>query len=380
MSVRKELLYNDGEALDYNDLNNAQRYMRSALNDGVLSWLARTHELDQGAGSTLNSGTYLSVVGNSMYPSITGSSLVVTVTLGPCGQHASGADRSGDDVYMIWHYFDPTIETYSFTSGAADATNPRWDILQAKIDHTTGASETRDFKDATTGVLSSQSMNKERQTRLTMSIKAGTAAGSPTQPTPDAGYVKLFAWRIEAAATAITAANFRDYRMPIGLRIVDVHGHAMSRTGGFTESSDGALVADGMSTCTAIASPQTTGPWRSGRVVAVGLASDTVAGSGATAVLSTTEYGVYPYTQATLLDVSSSLIDNTGGFAFRGLLLVDQPIWMDGTSAPSIQGASDFAAFGVATVKTALKKLELRIASGATHADVFAWARFYVAG
>ncbi len=383
MSVRKELLFNDGEALDYNDLNNAQRYMRSALYDGVLSHLARTHESDDWYGTqTLGGPAYLSVLGNGLAPSITGSSLVVSVASGECGQHGAGAISSanlGDDVNMIWHAFDTALAgtTYQFTSGAADATNPRWDILQAQITHAAGASETRDSS-TVGGVLSSVSFNKERQTVLTMSIKAGTAAASPTEPSADSGYVKLFAWRIEAAATAITAANFRDYRMPVGLRVIDMPARLWPRTGGYTESSDGMLVADGASTRTAQASPW--GHWRTGRLVAVGLASDTVAGSGATALLTKTNYAVNPYTNTTLLDCSSSLIDNTGAFAFRGLLLTDQAIWMDGTNCPSVQGASDFAVYGSPTSKTTLYKLDLRIASGATHADTFAWARFYVAG
>jgi hypothetical protein len=386
MSVRKELLYNDGEGLDFNDLNNAQRYMRSALYDGVLGYLARQHELDNNYGPTLNGPQSLRILGNSLAPSITGSSLVVTVGKGTCGQHNAGGMSTsgatvGDDVNFIWHDFDTSVETATFTSGAASGSNPRWDILQAKIDHTTGAAETRDFEDATTHALSSVSFDKERQTRLTMSIKAGTAAGSPTEPDPDSGYVKLFAWRIETSATAITAANFRDYRMPVGLRIIDITGRLMARTGGFTESSDGVLVADGASTRTAIAMPQCGGaPWRTGRVVAVGLASDTVAGSGASAILANADYGVNPYTSATLLDVSASLIDNTAGFAYRAVSLMDQAVWMDGTHAPSIVGSTDLQVFGTPTILTSLHKLELRLASGATHADTFSWARFYVAG
>lgn len=383
MSVRKELLFNDGEALDYNDLNNAQRYMRSALYDGVLAQLARTHESSDWYGTqNIGGPSFLSVLGNGLAPTITGSSLVVSVASGECGQHGAGGVLSanlGDDANMIWHGFDTSLAgtTYQFTSGAADATNPRWDILQAKIDHTTGGAETRDSS-TVGGVLSSASFDKERQTRLTMSIKAGTAAASPTEPTPDSGYVKLFAWRIEALATAITADNFRDYRMPVGMTIIDMPARLWPRTGGFTESSDGMLIADGASTRTAQASPW--GHWRTGRLVAVGLASDTVAGSGATALLTKTNYAANPYTQATLLDCSAALLDNTAAFAFRGRILTDQAIWMDGTNCPSVQGASDFAVYGSPTVKTTLYKLDLRVASGATHADTFAWARFIVAG
>ena len=383
MSVRKELLFNDGEALDYNDLNNAQRYMRSALYDGVLAQLARVHESQDWAGTNnLGGPRFLSILGNGLAPTITGSSLVVSVASGECGQHTAGAiagANTGDDVNMIWHGFDTSLAgtTYQFTSGAADATNPRWDILQAKIDHTTGGSETRDSS-TTAGVLSSASFDKERQTRLTMSIKAGTAAASPTEPSADTGYVKVFAWRIEATATAITAANFRDYRMPVGMTIIDVPARLWPRTGGYTESSDGMLVADGASIRTAQASPW--GKWRTGRLVAVGLTSDTVAGSTATALLTTTNYAVNPYTNTTLLDCSSALLDNTAAFAFRGRILTDQAIWMDGTNCPSVQGAADFAVYGSPTVKTSLLRLDLRLASGATHADTFGMARFYVAG
>ena len=80
------------------------------------------------------------------------------------------------------------------------------------------------------------------------------------------------------------------------------------------------------------------------------------------------------------LDRLRALLDNTAAFAFRGRILTDQAIWMDGTNCPSVQGAADFAVYGSPTVKTSLLRLDLRLASGATHADTFGMARFYVAG
>ena len=387
MGVIKEVKFNDGQEANFDDIVELQRFMRSALFDGVLANLARLTDTDFGGSSGLLGGAYLSILGNAAAPSITGSSLVVTIGGGMVGQLGSGgviAANQGDDVDFIWHYLSAARgDTMSYASAAAHATNARWDILQAKIDHVDDGSATRHFEDTGPAYTkTSQPFNRRRSTRFTASVKKGVEDGSEAVPSPDAGYVKLFAWRIPATATAIAAADFRDFRMPLGFRAIDVLASEVPRTTGWTTNSDGQITADGAGARTFNVDPLRGGaPWRTGRLLAVGLTSDVVAGSGASAVLNQVNYANTPASGVTAkATLTSDLITAAGGARFRGKVLTDQALWLDGTNAPTVQGAADFVPLGAPTTITTLRKMILTVTSGATHADKFLMARFYVAG
>lgn len=379
-NIVSELLYNDGEALDYNDLNNAQRHARSMLYDGVHGTLARVVERDyqpQAVSSTGHAWT----IGNGCQPYVSASTLTVSFTPGAIGFKASGVP-DGTDPLFLWYHMG--LAEVSLTAGAADATNPRWDIVQIKIEHAEGTSETRDFS-TTGGVLSSVSFNKRRRTKLTASIKAGTAAASPSEPTPDAGYVKLCAIHIAATATVITPTTVRDYRMPVGYRVIDmIPGLHCGRDTQWSVDVTGMVTGDGNATPRRLyATPQLGTPFASGRLLAVGVSAD-LAGAGATAELQRVNWATTSFSATTVKDISANVLSSTD--RYMEVALWDEAIWMDGSSAPSCQGAAGNAnGYGEATVgaglsTTTMNKLWLKIATGASSADIIKFIRFIVAG
>ena len=379
-NIISELLYNDGEALDYNDLNNAQRHARSMLYDGVHGTLARVVERDyqpQAVSSTGHAWT----IGNGCQPYVSASTLTVSFTPGAIGQKASGVP-DGTDPLFLWYHMG--LAEVSLTAGAADATNPRWDIVQIKIEHTEGTAETRDFS-TTAGVLSSVSFSKRRRTRLTASIKAGTAAASPTEPTPGAGYVKLCAIHIAATATVITPTTVRDYRMPVGYRVIDmVPGVHCSLDSQWTVDISGQVTADNNATPRRIyAQPQIGVPFASGRLLAVGVSCDQVS-TGGTALLQRVNWADTALATTTVKDISASVLGTTS--AYREVALWDEAIWMDGSSSPSCQGgAGNASGYGEATIGapaslTTMNRLWLKVTNAANSQDIVAFIRFIVAG
>lgn len=379
-NIISELLYNDGEALDYNDLNNAQRHARSMLYDGVHGTLARVVERDY-QPHVVSATEHAWTIGNGCQPYVSASTLTVSFTPGAIGQKASGVP-DGTDPLFLWYHMG--LAEVSLTAGAADATNPRWDIVQIKIEHAEGSAETRDFS-TTAGVLSSVSFSKRRRTRLTASIKAGTAAASPTEPTPDAGYVKLCAIHIAATATVITPTTVRDYRMPVGYRVIDlIPGIHCALDSEWVHDISGMVTSDNNATPRRIfAYPQFGAPFASGRLLAVGVSADQQ-NTGGTAILQSYNFGTVTLTPATVLDISASVLSTTD--RYMEVALWDSAIWMDGTSAPSCQGgAGNASGYGEATIgaglsTTTMNKLVLKITNAANSQDTIKFIRFIVAG
>lgn len=119
---------------------------------------------------------------------------------------------------MLFQLAGGVVRAYDFagtdevTIANGDATNPRVDLLQMKIDI-----------GATTGLPA-----------VTLSVKQGTAVASPTYPAPDAGYCAVAG--IVVGATYSGAAGFvwgedtagavavvHDQRVPLGVKSYDVH-------------------------------------------------------------------------------------------------------------------------------------------------------------
>lgn len=143
-------------------------------------------------------------------------SRTLTVNRGYFAQPTGSSDQDVPDC-KFGEYAGGSFTLDANTSGSVY----RRDILQAKIDtESTTTSTSRDFKDATTGVVTSQSVDKRRVQNVLVSIKKGTdqssaANADANEPAPDSGYVKLYSFRIDNAGTA-SIANDWDYNLPIG--------------------------------------------------------------------------------------------------------------------------------------------------------------------
>lgn len=133
------------------------------------------------------------------------------------------ADADGTEPKFIAYTF--TTEEVTIANG--DATNPRIDLVQMKLEYV-DETEARDFQDATTRALTSQSLGVRRRVKCTLSVKQGTPAASPAYPDPDTGFCVIAGMFVGAAYAGGTAIVFddaagaalvlHDQRMPMRVR------------------------------------------------------------------------------------------------------------------------------------------------------------------
>lgn len=228
----KILLFNAGESLDLNDLNNigyglSQRSWEwpdyaNALNVAPIhatayATLWGTPPVDK-CVFTKGAGCIPKRVSNtesSLEPGFIGlwTSTAPPTVIVPASAPAAPA--------MRWIYVNAAQVTFTHTLNT-DPTNNRWDIVTVKIDQVDGDASSRNFKDAATGVVTTTTPNKTRQLQATFTVTAGTPAATPTIPAVPAGERILFAVKNLAASAGLAAFFFngsdscRDFTIPWG--------------------------------------------------------------------------------------------------------------------------------------------------------------------
>lgn len=129
---------------------------------------------------------------------------------------------------------EPQLLAYSFsgndevTIANGDATNPRVDIVQMKLEYVEDTTTVRNFEDAITHVVVSTSTSKCRRVQCVLSVKQGGASVTPLYPIPDVGHVVIAGIVVGAAYsgtnplliddTAGANAVLHDQRMPLRVR------------------------------------------------------------------------------------------------------------------------------------------------------------------
>lgn len=252
----KSVKWNDGEGITPTDLNDAHRFLAAKLSDQLLEKLIGSpNNYDpvlsgqKGANSSVNYAYALSVGGAQPLQGSTTSK--IKISAGTLYQKVANAD--GDNATLLAYTFDGTDE---FTITAGHATLNRVDMIQMKLERVDADPQTRDFEDATTRAVTSQSMNKKQRVQCTLSLKTGSGsslAASPAYPTPDAGYVPIAC--IVVGATWAGAERFyyddmagaraviHDLRMPINVKPQCIAPTMWTYTSGtFTNTGYGSLL------------------------------------------------------------------------------------------------------------------------------------------
>lgn len=93
----------------------------------------------------------------------------------------------------------------NLTITAADLSNDRYDIIEMARLEDTETSATRQFKDASTGVITSSSIDTVKTFAATIAVKTGTPGSAA--PTVDAGYLKIAEVYVPASSTTVVDAN-----------------------------------------------------------------------------------------------------------------------------------------------------------------------------
>lgn len=332
----KDLLFNDGEGADFNDFNSARALVGARVMDQLTAKrapqvLAGSLNLLGGEDPAVNQLAFVATPLDCYLYSSAGNE--VRVAPGTVFQKVTA--RTGLEPTMLAYEVDASA--FAFNIGPGDATNPRIDIIQIKLEWVNGDSTTRVFEDAVTHVLTTSSINKSRRVRATCTVKVGTPAVKPTVPTPDAGNVILGAIRVGTGAitvlrqTPTVAAGegaMWSLGVPLGVRAVTVHPANFDyvATGGNWTHTAGFAVSTGAATGLRVHCPQ-----RMGRIVGISMA-------GAFPVGPNIQVGVMTYTAGTAtFALVLTNMDPVVGLAGAHVSMVDLST-QDATSIPNAAG------------------------------------------
>jgi hypothetical protein len=314
----KAVNFSDGEGLNQDDFTDLQKFARASLHDQLLASLAgatvRTinptsllHDPELGGQNGIDlvdsRWAYALQPGQAFLKKGSTNSRVA-ISPGTLLQKISST--TGSDATFIPYTFTGA-EEFQLTNG--DATNPRVDLLQMKLEWVVGDSQSRDFEDATTRIVTTTSFTKKRRVQATLSVKAGTPAASPFVPEPDAGYVAVGmvmvgnSWTTGGNAplfgldtASLNNAVIMDCRMPLRVRAHRVDPSQFKLVTAWASSNNGSTVTSSNAT-NLLYVPY---PGGLGRLVGVGLQA------GGT-------FGTAPTPGASALDVgmSSSIVSTS---------------------------------------------------------------------
>lgn len=228
MAILNKVLFSDGEGLTHGDLNNLQTFSDIKLIDGVMREQAYVNAVNFALSNdnVFIAGDYYGEVhcpgdGLACFPSSTTRevSFIDGIIIVP----RNNSSPAVNGVTPSWRMYWGTQAEISSRTRPAATSNPRWDILSVQLTDTDvdGDSETRNFKDATTGALTSTSSNKTKRTTATFQWTQGTEAASPTEPSIPSGYFKICAVLVTPSMTTFDPLlnQMRDYRSPLGISI-----------------------------------------------------------------------------------------------------------------------------------------------------------------
>lgn len=213
-TIPADVLWNEGEGIETSELNRTgRRALRQFLEYFVRPTLIKVRNAGSSAVAPFRNALAVSVA----------SGMVIEVAGGLVFHEFTDADDPVPAPWPAGDRSDAALLAYrkdavtQFTVDAADPTNPRWDIVSAKIERITDpATVTLDFQDSG-GNQTSQAFNARRLYRLTMTYTPGAPAGSPAEPAVPAGEVKIARIVVPALAASLTNdANIIDFRQPAG--------------------------------------------------------------------------------------------------------------------------------------------------------------------
>ncbi len=255
------VLFQDGEQLTFDDMNNMQRFTRAQVTDqilqqhiGALSNAAvRPY---RGGEDGADASTLWAYCMNPGRAYLRQGSANNKIQLAPGTLLQKIGNAAGADSTLVPFAFAGTEE---WTIASGDATNPRIDMLQMKLEYITDTPASVDFQDAVTRANTTvASTATRRRIQCTLSVKTGTPAASPRIPDPDTGFVPVgcavvgHGWTSAGNAPIfgvdVTEANnvvIHDQRMPIIMRGLVVDPLVFqNETGWILEAGNGSIITN----------------------------------------------------------------------------------------------------------------------------------------
>lgn len=292
-------LWQDGQEVDTDALNNGQRFVRAQLTDQILErriaglsnvgFAGTIPELMGRGGTDAPSRFAYAVSPGGAY--LRQGSANNKIQLAPGTLLQKIANATGADSTLVPFTF---VGTEEFTLTNGDVTSPRVDLLQMKLEYISDTPASVDFQDAVTRAITTVALTAtRRRLQCTLSVKAGTPAASPTIPDPDAGYVPVgtvvvgHGWTTGGNAPIFgldsvdtNNAVVHDQRMPFGVSIYRVDPTAYKLETAWALASVNQVVTASSGTNKMFAHC----PHHLGRLIAVDLRTDTTVAAGAVTI------------------------------------------------------------------------------------------------
>lgn len=135
-------------------------------------------------------------------------------------------DEQGEPIICALEDDDFDVGANIVANAAPGSGNPRWDMVGVRVNYETEGSESRDFKDAVTDALSSQSFDKRFSFFTDYEFVTGSQAASYTPPTlATAGMVPLMTIeRTVGEGATLARDRFYNHLYPMRLGIEDIPG------------------------------------------------------------------------------------------------------------------------------------------------------------
>lgn len=240
--MTRRVEFHDGEGADETDINMVGKLAERAA---YRPW----REMIQVAVDDVGADYPLLVRGAEPSHSGTGTRTINLTNGLWCAAEDNPPAAAGDapEVY----FGDSTGAAYVLDANTSGAVYRR-DILQLRIDaESTTGSESRDFEDAATRALSTQSFNKRRVRTVTVQVKKGTdqaseALADANEPAADAGFTKIFSFLVDNAG-ACAAAKRKSYTVGYRRRRATYqwHGAAGGGSGATVNTGTGRIDPSG---------------------------------------------------------------------------------------------------------------------------------------
>jgi hypothetical protein len=220
--IYSEVQHYDGEQVDVDDLNNGQRFLLSRLCEQFTyarAAAAASSSADPDAATSVSSNWIYALSGGAGYLIPGASARTVTVRAGTIFQAISSL--LGSDTAFVPYTLQDNEQTLTLAIG--DATNPRIDLIQAKLYFGIDDPQSVLFEDATTRDITTLALYKKRRAFLDLQVVQGTPAATPAYPTLSAGYSAFAAVYVPANYNSafMATTHLRDLRIPVGMRVVD---------------------------------------------------------------------------------------------------------------------------------------------------------------
>lgn len=196
--------FNDGQEIIYQDLKSISPALELELYDRILYEVMNRQQ---------------NVFFGDSFKAIFVNSTTVQITSGSGFQYDS-TQVDPEPKNRLLYLASSTNKTIA----AANPSNPRIDIVCVKANRATTSTVSRNFKDATSGVVTSVSQDTETDWSADIVVTTGTAAASPTAPATPSGYIKIAEITVSASTGVASQSAISDkrsrYRKPNGWKSV----------------------------------------------------------------------------------------------------------------------------------------------------------------